>query len=184
MKVQAAALLSVLAISALAFSSLAFPAPGLAQYGDRIDAMMKHKDTQKRWLSREYAERRSRDKRMSPPQKKRPDRSPEAIQRAANYSAHQSFRVIVGRVEKAGKLEDLYGVTVRATRDRWSKMGAGDKQKTLAAMKNWAAKVKILSVSVETTTMVATVKVDAPGITGVHLWSEDGVFKFSDTFRY
>ncbi|MCA9800874.1 MAG: hypothetical protein KC777_02750 [Cyanobacteria bacterium HKST-UBA02] len=174
MKVQIAALLLV----------LAFPVPCQAQYGDRLDAMIRHEETRKRWESNELAEKRSREKRMSPPQRKRPDRSPEAIQRAANYSAHQSFRVIVGCVEKAAKLEDLYGVTVKATRERWSKMGAGEKQKTLAAMKNWAAKNKVLSVSVETTTMVATVKIDAPGITGVHLWSEGGVFKFSDTFKY
>lgn len=107
--------------------------------------------------------------------------SSSAGSRTPSVSASRCLQTFMTAASRATSLDQLHPYAIRPTREYWGRLSASDKQKTLMGLKKWAYHGRVLSEDCKP--MVATVRVQAPGVRGAHLWVEDGVWKFSDVIK-
>lgn len=104
-----------------------------------------------------------------------------AASRTPSVSASRCLQTFMTAASRATSLDQLHPYAIRPTREYWGRLSASDKQKTLMGLKKWAYHGRVISEDCKPA--VATVRVQAPGVKGVHLWVEDGVWKFSDVIK-
>ncbi|MGD9681325.1 MAG: hypothetical protein AB7W16_09080 [Candidatus Obscuribacterales bacterium] len=101
--------------------------------------------------------------------------------RTPGVSASRCLQTFMTAASRATSLDQLHPYAIRTTREYWGRLNASDKQKVLMGLKKWAYHGRVISEDCKPA--VATVRLQAPGVKGAHLWVEDGVWKFSDVIK-
>lgn len=106
-------------------------------------------------------------------------RSSSANSAADLAGAKSSLTSFISVANRATRLEHLYPYAMKKKVEYWKRLSAKDKQKELLRIKKWTYHARITGA--ESQPYVSTVKISGTK-KGVHLWKENGAWKYSDVF--
>ena len=99
----------------------------------------------------------------------------------ASGSADQALRSFIAAANRATSIEQLYPYALKNKTQYWHRLNPKAKQKALMDIKKWTYHSRILGVA-DNKGAVATIKLSG-GAKGVHMWVENGRWKFSDVIK-
>lgn len=111
-----------------------------------------------------------------------PRRAQADAARNPSVSPSRSLSIFIQAANQATSLDQLLPYCIKPTREHWSTLSPTMKRETLMNLKKWTYHSTILSE--ENQPMVSTVKLGGQSIvSGVNLWNEGGVWKFSNIIK-
>lgn len=157
-------------------------------YDSNLNQKVKYNQQRAKWKIKEAKERMKKrrsstsnygSRASSSSSRSRATSRSRASSRTPRVSATRSLQTFMIAANRSTRLEQLYPYALKKKREYWQRLSPKAKQKELLRLKKWTYGAQI--VSEEAKPMVATVKIRGTA-KGVHLWNENGVWKFSDVF--